>query len=57
MLPEAITEPVRGLLSICVIVAALDSIAESNRSALSFRSLCALASAVCVCRAVMRFLE
>ena len=56
MLPVELSSPVKGLFSICLMVAAMDVLADEGRGALSFHSLCALASALCAVRAVFGIL-
>jgi len=48
-------EAARGLFSICAIAAAMELLSRDERTALSFRSVCALATCVCVLRAIIRW--
>ena len=57
MLPNAVGGPVWALFSICVAAAAMDVLVVDRRAALSFRSLCALASAVCAARVILGWIE
>ncbi len=57
MLPEGIVEPVWALFCICVAAASMDVLVADRRAALSFRSLCALASSVCAARVIMSWIE
>jgi len=52
---EALMEAARGLFSICAIAAAMELLSRDERTALSFRSVCALATCVCVLRAIIRW--
>ena len=56
MLPAELSGPLKGLFSICLMVAAMDVLAGDSQEALSFHSLCALASALCAVRGVISLL-
>ncbi len=51
LLPEALRQPARELLSICVAVAALRTLVADGRTARSLRALYALAAMACAARA------
>ena len=53
MLPAGLSISLKGLFSICLMVAAMDVLAGEGRAALSFHSMCALASTLCAIRAVI----
>lgn len=57
MLPEGLREPVWALFSICVAAAAMDMLAGDRRTALSFRSLCALAMSLCALRVILNWIK
>ena len=53
MLPTELSGPLKVLFSICLMVAAMDVLADDTHAALSFQSLCSLASALWAIRAVI----
>ena len=57
MLPEGLAAPVKALFSICVAAAAMETLTRDRRSALAYRSLCALAVTVCALRMALRLLR
>ncbi len=53
---EAVSQAARELLAVCVCVAAMDALVGEGRSALGFRSVCAMAAAVRALRLLTRLL-
>ena len=53
---ERVGEAARGLFSICVVAAAMGVLARDDRTALSFRAVCALGATVCALRAILRLI-
>ena len=56
-MPTQISASLRGLFSVCAAVAALDYLVGEKRAAASYRSLCALALAVCAARTALGWLR
>ena len=57
MLPDTLGKPAVALFSVCVVAAAMETLAGEGRTAQSFRGICALAASVMALRAIMCFLK
>lgn len=56
VLTQSFFAPARALFSICVAVAALDTLVSDSRSSAPFRALCALAATACAVSALLPLL-